>query len=86
MLAYVALSLLGLSEVRTRQQVRAALRGLADRHRFLVVDFEGVHSISEAASRELFLKVPQNSGMFVQPINLEPMVARRVLSIVRLGD
>ncbi len=35
---------------------------------------------------ELFLKVPQHAGMFVQPINLEPMVARTVLNVVRFGD
>src|ERR1700716_3258193 len=54
-LVYVALRGLGLTELRTRQQIQAALRGVMDHQLFLVVDFEGVHSISEAAARELFL-------------------------------
>jgi hypothetical protein len=85
-LAYVALSRLALTDLRTRQQVRAALRGLDyDRH-YLVVDFEGVHSISQAAAQELFLKVPRYMLMLVEPINMEPVVARIVWHVIRLGD
>jgi hypothetical protein len=85
-LAYLAFCGLGLWEVRTRNQVRAALRGLIDLHSYLVIDFEGVRAISEAAARELFVKLPQYSGTWVQSINLEPSVARTVLNVVRRGD
>jgi hypothetical protein len=84
-LAYVALSRLALTDLRTRQQVRTALRGLAYGQRFLVVGFEGVHSISQAASHELFINAAQRSGMFIEPINLEPGVARTVWRLARLG-
>jgi hypothetical protein len=82
-LAYVAFSSLGLSELRTRQQVRAALRGIEYPRRFLVADFEGVHSISRAACAELFITLSERSGILVQPIHLEPLLARKVLSVVR---
>jgi hypothetical protein len=83
---YVALSRLGFNELRTRQQVRAALRGVHYCRRFLVVDFEGVHAISEAASHELFHKVPRYTGLLVEPINLEPPVARTVWHVIRFGE
>ena len=82
-LAYVAFSSLGLSQLRTRQQVRAALRGIEYPRRYLVADFEGVHSVSRAACAELFITVSERSGILVQPIHLEPMLARKVLSVVR---
>ena len=63
-----------------------SLRGLIDLHSYLVIDFEGVRAISEAAARELFVKLPQYSGTWVQSINLEPSVARTVLNVVRRGD
>jgi anti-anti-sigma regulatory factor len=86
-LVYVALRGLGLTELRTRQQIQAALRGVMDHQWFLVVDFEGVHSISEAAARELFLGVPQNwgMGMLIEAINMEPRVARAIGHVVRFG-
>jgi hypothetical protein len=82
-LTYVAFSSLGLSELRTRHQVRTSVRGLKYPLRFLVADFEGVRSISRAACHELFLTLPERSGILVQPINLEPMLARTVLGVVR---
>ena len=82
-LAYVAFSSLGLSQLRTRQQVRAALRGIEYPRCFLVADFEGVHAISRVACRELFVGVSEHSGILVQPINLEPMLAHKILSVVR---
>jgi hypothetical protein len=83
---YVALGSLALNYVRTRLQVRAALDGLLYRHRFLVVDFEGVRSISEAASHELFLEVPRRTTTFVEPINLEPAVSQIISRTIRFGD
>ena len=85
-LAYVALSRLALTDLRTRQQVRAALRGLDYHRQFLVVDFEGVHSISPAAAQELFLKVPREMFLFVEPINMDPVIARIVWHVIRFGD
>lgn len=85
-LAYVALSRLDVTELRTRQQLRAALRGVVDRPRFLIVDFEGVSSISRAVAHELFFKLPKQARTYVEPINLEPVVARIVWQVVRLGE
>jgi hypothetical protein len=84
-LAYVAFSRLALTELRTRQQLRAALRGVVYRAGFLVLDFEGVNSISRAAAHELLFRVPQVVGTFVAPINLEPAVARTVQQVLRFG-
>ena len=83
-LVYVALRGLGLTEVRTRQQIRGALRGAMDYRRFLIVDFEGVRFISEAASRELFLTAPRRWGLLVEAINLESRVAQAI-GHVRFG-
>jgi hypothetical protein len=84
-LAYVALRGLGLTELRTRQRIRAELRGMIGRPRYLVVDFEGVDTISEAVARELFLEVPAYWGMQVEAINADPRVAQTIQYIVRVG-
>jgi hypothetical protein len=82
--AYVALGGLALTDLRTRQQVRTALRGLPGRPRlFLVVDFEGVQSISQSAAKELFVEVPPDGIMYVEAINMEASVARTVSRVVR---
>jgi hypothetical protein len=73
----VAFSNLDLPHLRTRQQVRTAVLGTFGKN-FLVVDFEGVHSISNAAAHELFLKLPNYAAISVQPINLEPLVAQAI--------
>ena len=86
-IVYVALSRLGLNEVRTRRQIQTALHGLLDDPmRYLVVDFEGVHALSDAAASELLLRVPREFSVRVEPINLEPLVARTVWRVLRFGD
>jgi len=85
-LAYVALRGLCLTDLRTRHQVRTLVRGLDFFQRFLVVDFEGVHSISRAAALELFLKTPWRMHISVEPINMELSVARAVWLVIRFGD
>jgi hypothetical protein len=84
-LAYVALSGLGFSQLRTRGQVRMALRHLSYGRPFLIVDFQGVHSISESASDELFVKVPRTEAILVEPINLDPAIARTISHVLRCG-
>jgi anti-anti-sigma regulatory factor len=37
-----------------------------DHRRFLIVDFEGVRFISDAAARELFGTLPRRWGMLVE--------------------
>ncbi len=84
---YVALNRLGLIEVRTRQQLRTALYSLLDHpKRYLIVDFEGVGALSDAAGSELLLKIPREFSVRVEPINLEPTVARTVWRVLRFGD
>jgi hypothetical protein len=82
---YVALRALGLIELRTRQQIRGALRGAMDYRRFLIVDFEGVQFISAAASRELFVTLPRRWGMLVEAINVESRVVQTI-GHVRFGS
>ncbi len=83
-LAYLALGSLALADLRTRQQVRAALRGLPKRsYEFLVVDFEGVRSISHSAATELFVEVPPHGIMYVEAINMEASLARTVARVIR---
>ncbi len=84
--AYVALSRLGLIDLRTRRQIRDAVRGLSSEKYFLLVDFEGVQSISPAAANELLFKVSYYNLISVQPINLEPAVARTLWHVRHLGD
>jgi|SRR5229473_761648 hypothetical protein len=84
-LVYVSLRAVGLIEVRTRRQIRGALRGAMDYRRFLIVDFEGVRFISDAASRELFITLARRWGMLVEAINLDSRVAQSV-GHVRFGD
>ncbi len=86
-LAYLALLSLGLSDLRTRQQVRTAVRGLPDHpHHFLIVDFEGVRSISQSAVKELFVEVPLRGLLWVEAINMEASVARTVWRVVRFEE
>jgi hypothetical protein len=83
-LGYLALSSIGLTDLRTRQQVRAALRGLPERHHdFLVVDFEGVQSISPSAGKELFVGVPRHGILYVEAINMDASLARIVSRVIR---
>ncbi len=84
-LAYVSLRGLGLTELRTRQQIRTALRGMIDRPWHLVVDFDGVHSVSDAAAHELFLSIPGYWGMQVEAINADPRVGQAIQYVVRVG-
>jgi hypothetical protein len=84
--AYVALGRLGLIDLRTRQQIRDAVRGLSYEKYFLLVDFEDVQSISPAAANELLFKVSYYNLISVQPINLEPAVARTLWHVRHLGD
>jgi hypothetical protein len=84
--AYVALSRLGLTDVRTRRQIRDAVRGLSYGKYFLLVDFEGVQSISPAAANELLFKVAYYNLTHVQPINVEAAVARTLWHVRHLGD
>jgi hypothetical protein len=82
-LAYVSLSGLALTKLRTRGQVRTALRNLCRDRPFLIVDFEGVHSISESASHELFVRVPRSEAILVEPINLNPAIAKTISHVLR---
>ncbi len=83
-LAYVAFASLALTDLRTRQQVRSALRGLYNySHDFLVVDFEGVRSISHSAATELFVEAPQHGILYIEAINMEPSIARTVSRVIR---
>jgi hypothetical protein len=84
--AYVALSRLGLTDLRTRRQIRDAVRGLPYEKHFLLVDFEGVQSISPAAANELLFKVSYYKLIPIQPINVEPAVARTLWHVRHLGD
>ena len=84
--AYVALSRLGLTDIRTRRQVRDAVHGLSYEKYFLVVDFEGVQSISSAAAQELLFRVSNYKFVSVQPINVEPAVSRTLWHVRQLGD
>lgn len=84
--AYVALSRLGLFDLRTRRQIRDAVRGLSYEKYFLLMDFEGVQSISCAAANELLFRLSHYQMIWVQPINLEPAVARTVWHVRDLGD
>lgn len=84
--AYVALSRLGLLDLRTRRQIRDAVGGLSYEKYFLLVDFEGVQSISSAAANELLFRVSNYKLIWVQPINLEPAVARTLWHVRHLGD
>ena len=84
--AYVALSRLGLIDLRTSRQIRDAVRGLSSAKYFLLVDFEGVQSISPAAANELLFKVSYYNLISAQPINLEPAVARTLWHVRHLGD
>jgi hypothetical protein len=86
-LAYLALISLGLTDLRTRQQVRTALRGLPEHpHHFLIVDFEGVRSISQSAIKELFFELPLRGMLYVEAINMEASVARTVWRVVRFEE
>jgi len=58
---------------------------MLDRPWHLVVDFDGVHSISDAAARELFLSIPGYWGMQVEAINADPRVAQTIQYVVRVG-
>ncbi len=82
-LAYVALSGLALTQLRTRGQVCTVLRHLSCDRPFLIVDFQGVHSISEAASHELFVRVPRSEAILVEPINLDPAIAKTIFHVLR---
>src|SRR5260370_27906561 len=84
-LAYVSLRGLGLTELRTRQQIRTALRGMIDRPWHLVVDFDAVHSVADAAAHELFLSIPGYWGMQVEAINADPQVGQAIQYVVRVG-
>jgi hypothetical protein len=52
------------------------VRGLSYEKHFLLVDFEGVQSISPAAAKLIS----------IEPINLEPAVARTLWHARHLGD
>jgi hypothetical protein len=82
-LAYVALSGIGLTQLRTRSQVRTALRHLSWGQAFLIVDFQDVHSISESACHELFVRLPRTEATFVQPINPGPAIASIISHVIR---
>jgi hypothetical protein len=84
--AYVGLRLLELTEIRTRQQIRFALQGLAEHRWFLIVDFEDVRFISEAASHELCVAVQDFWSIRVQPINMEPDVARTIRNVLYVNQ
>jgi hypothetical protein len=81
--AYVALSGPALAQLRTRGQVCTALRNLSRDRLFLIVDFEGVQSISPAASHELFVRVPRSEAILVEPINLDPAIAQTISHVLR---
>jgi len=82
-LAYVALRGLGLTELRTRKQIRTELRGVIQGPRYLVVDFEGVNFISEASARELFREIPLYWRVRVEAINAEPRVTQTIQYVLR---
>jgi hypothetical protein len=81
---YVALGGIQWNRLRTRQQVQSLLSGF--RGRFLIIDFQGVHSISVAACDEMLFKLPHRNGFSVQSINLEPSVAQIVRRVFRFGN
>ena len=84
-LAYVSFRGLGLTELRTRRQIRTALRGMIARPWHLVVDFDGVQTFSDAAAQELFRSIPRYWGMQVQAINAAPPVAQTIQYVLRVG-
>jgi len=83
--AYLGLRLLGLTEIRKRQQIRLALQGLTDSY-YLIVDFEGVRFISKAAAHELCVVLQHFWGTFVQPINMEADVGRTIRDVLALNN
>jgi hypothetical protein len=83
-LAYLSLSGLGLTNLRTRQQVRMALRGLSYPQRFLIIDLAGVRSISFAATHELFVEVPNRDLLAVEAINADPAAAQTIRRVMRM--
>jgi len=52
-------------------------------YNYVVIDFEGVRSVSEAAANELFVKLLRSKR--ARAINLEPDVARTIRNVLRLG-
>ena len=87
-LAYLSLGGLGLQHVRTRQQIRTALRGVSDRRPdFLVIDFEDVQTISHAAARALLIDVPSHEHiLYVEPINMRAPLALTVWRVIRFAE
>jgi hypothetical protein len=83
-IAYVSMTGLGLTEVRTRRQVRKAVENLPSRTRVVFLDFDGVHSLSRAAAKEIIFGRPIFMAD-LHPINAEPPVKRALERIRRLG-
>jgi hypothetical protein len=77
-IAYVRLRTLTSADLRTRSQVRHYVQGVAPRAGFLIVDFDGVSSVSDSALGELFLSIPENDMAQVKGINMAPEVAQRL--------
>ena len=84
-IAYVSLAGLGVTELRTRQQVRQALANLPNRPSHVIVDLEGLQSLSPAAAKEIVFG-RLNYWSFVEAINPGPAVKRALERIRRLGQ
>ena len=85
-IAYVSLAGLGMTELRTRQQMRKALRNLPGIASFVLLDLEGIHALSPAAAKEILFGRPCFPRVYIEPINAEPAVKRALERIRRLGQ
>ena len=54
-----------------------------DPRAYLIADFDGVHALSGAAAKELFVQMPPLFFRRVEPINMDPIVARTVSRVLR---
>jgi len=82
--AYVSLAGLGLTEVRTRHQVRKAVGNLPVSTSFVLLDLDGVHVLSPAAAKEILFCRPCFPTAYIEPINPEPAVKRALVRVRQL--
>src|SRR5262249_43324901 len=72
------------TELRTRQQLREAVRNLPTDAKFLLLDLDGVQALSPAAAKEILFARPSNLN--IEANNAEPAVKIALGRIRRLGQ
>jgi len=85
-IAYVSMAGLGLTELRTRRQVRQALANLSDGTSHVIIDLDGVDALSPAAAKEIVFGRSIVPLAQIEPINPEHAVKRALERIHRLGQ